>query len=858
MVMKKFDNSTEVRQWWQQSFDDNWTVSSLLTSESLRYNQRPALLTENGKLVDHGEIAYLAGILRAWLQNEAETGDAVATLLSLGKEYFAAVHAVLTSGLTYVTLDPESPKYRNSRGLDLAKVKIIITDGRYLSQTEDLKTENPGLIILNVETVLQEIEESLPPVVVKPENRAVYLTTSGSTGDPKIVVRSHRCYVHAVYGIATAGQVTRDDLILTVGSPSHVAMLSLVLGGLIGGYCCLPVSINSLSIAKLTEMLIRHPVTVLDCSPAILRLLLPELKEVTTQLRLRQIFTSGGPLLRKDLIEFNSIFGPEAVLVQHYGSSEAGSMIYGRYRGEHISGYGPLPLRTATHGCTIDIIDSEGNKVASDELGEIRIKSSYLSNGYLIAEPESRNGFGRDEQGPFFLTGDRAVRKDTGEIFIQGRLDRQFSIHGRRYEYGDIESAICLDGNWADTFVSYRQIKGELSQLIAVLQPSASSDMNIDALRNYIEQLLPPAAIPNHYIPVANLPRTASGKVDIAASTKLIEEHLDFKPQGLGGSPEGVVEKWLADCWEHLLKIPRPGRKDSFTSLGGDSLMAMHLIIMLDKRFGFQLDIDDFAEAQTIADQAVLIEQKSESLSDRDPLVLLQDSNDGPVFIILPGIGGHAWVFNNLINLLTIKATIYSLSFNALFKTNGLLKKRKDLVDEICDLVYRVPPGRPVFIGGYSLGAVIAIDVANNLLAQRFVVEKLLLLDPVPIREDRVRTRIKKGLRHAMQFVGERVGSVSSKDGLKGTIIRQNKKLRSLMTGYKPSKLPDIPISVLRSTQEQSAVEQEWLEHREGLNFNYMACGHLDCLSHPFVSQSATWLEHELAPFVQSPENPAA
>jgi iturin family lipopeptide synthetase C len=830
--------------WWQTPYNDKWTVSSLLAKQTPLHGDSPALINADATTTSHQQISLQAGHIRGLIAAKIEPGETVATLLSLGENYLAAIYAIFTSRNIYVTIDPEAPTARNHQVIESTSIKLILADARYYSKALQLKQSNPELIIINIEKNLPFADNSGDIHTTDPEDIAAYLTTSGSTGVPKTVIRTHKSYLHTVYVCSKVAKYNTNDLTLVMGSPAHVGLLNQVLDCLINGYCCIFVPINDFTIQGLVTLISHHPITNYDISPAILSQLLPELKKLKAFYPPRQFFVSGGALATTDRDKFNSIFDSKVDLLQNYGSTEAGPIMSARYKPECVHD-SQLPLTTKAHGMSIEIIDSNNRPLSNNISGEILLRSAYLANGYLAAE-DGISGFGHDEKGPYFKTGDIGLLNNQGELYLHGRADRQFNKHGRRYEFGELENAIKTNDNWDDAVAIYQTDADRTPLLIVAIQASQASDQNIENLRNHLAAKIPPALIPNQFIIVDKIPRTASGKISFPAAKAQINKLSLKLTTGLGGPPQGMVENYIADCWESIFSIPRPGRSDTFISVGGDSLLATQLILMLDQRFNLDLSLDQMSQAQTIELQAQMVSAGNNISS--EALIPIRLTNTGPICIFIPGLGGHAWVFNNLSNLISIPSDIYSVSFKGLFeKLNSKRPSKIDANRIVCEAIHKLPKDRPLILVGYSLGTQIATEICQQLHSEGRHTTNLILLDPV-MAFSTLRKRSRSALnRKVSKFKRLLIKKSKAQKVLEKEVNLHSHLLRRLYKSDTFKVLPNQTNSILQTEDGKMNFDMDIFAKAKNLRSDFIPCGHLDCVRYPHVKETAKWLSTEIA-----------
>lgn len=845
-----------MRSWPGQNFDTRWTIASLLEETSRSHSDRVAIVGDAFGTVTHGQIRDAGARLRAELR--ATIGPrrvAVACLAGLDLSWYVAIHAIFGSEFIYAALEPEAPDARNAECLDACAAEAVVADRRFLDRAR--RIAGPSRAVLCIDDAIESRVAGAGVSVPEPNEPAALIFTSGSTGRPKAVVRSHRSLAHAMYCFAANYAYSIEDVNLYPGSPGHIGSLNDALCCMVTGYASIPVDIADIDLERVRRRLREDRVTAMPMSPSLLRLLLRDLKGDLDAPALRLVWGSGEPLLRSDLELFFKVFPTgRCRIAQNYGSTETGPMYSGFYRREHVAGEGPLPLDRPHRDTSIVVESESGAPAQPGEIGAIVVRSEYLADGYLAADRDEQGKFGIDGHGRYFRIGDRGWFDGRGALFVAGRADRQIKLHGRRIELGDVESAILSSGGHGEAAVVKVERERGGPMLVGVLGGASTrrdageglADGAASALRERLERCLPAAAVPHRFLNVPSLPRTVTGKVDYAAVQRLASSSVRADVLGTGGPPIGIVESWIADCWQFVLDIPRPGRDESFLSLGGDSLAAIELALLLERRFGLRLSLDAIVQHPTIAEQAQAIELGTER--EFHPLVRLKSDDRGPVCLLIPGLGGHAWVFAELARMTTAACEIRSLSLGDVLALAGDETGPVALAALIGSALGDVAD-RPLLIGGYSFGAIVALHVVASWARSPLRPSGLLLLDPAP--SPFAPTAHRLGL-----SVLRLVRSRSRPDRNRATSMAGSELAEQIATTSRwlqrrflppPKSVPPIPTRMVLSRGGTRLLRGKLriagLAAAE-LRPELMDVEHLDVLRLPHVGRTAAWLDRSV------------
>lgn len=830
-------------QWWESTFQDDWTLAKLIGKSAERNAFRPALLAGDGEVYSHGDISNCAKKLRGAILAHADPGTVVAILNTLDLPCFASVQAVITSDCILAPLDAEAPDDRNRRNMQHVGAKVLVTNADRREQALRLAGTSCRVVVFEDITGDEETAIYTPA----PSDTAAYVFTSGRSGAARAVIRTHRDLAHAVYCISkNLCRYSPDDRMLVPGSPGHVGSLNDILSCLMTGFMALPVDISAITLQGLLKLIQRNHATVLGLPPSLLRAMTPILGEAKDQLQLRLVVTSGEALLRRDVRNFFEAFPRGVELWQNYGSTETGPICASRYTVSDSHGKDPLPLRTLHDDCLVEILDANCSAVRNGTQGRIRVCSPYISRGYLKANEEDSKRFMTVAGKDAFLIGDLGSFAETGELFVAGRSDRQFSRNGRRFEASEVEAAALAHPGIQEA-VLVPGSDGSSTSFVLAVSVVPGHEVDVSEIRRGMSNLISKAILPHRIIVLQSMPRTAGGKVDYRAVQHQLDS-MTVAPIGTGGPPRGRLENWIADCWQDVLKVARPGRDEPFESLGGSSLNLIELSWMLESRFGLRLGPENWVEATTIAKQAS--QASEQQTEEKSPFVTLHDDHEGPFVLMLPGIGGHAWVFAELCRRLCTPATCVAVNYAEMFSAIGDQNSRKHIAEYLAAAIMDRSGERATVAIGYSLGGVLANDINMELDASGHKLTACLLLDPARLAKNRSRSSLLTELRRLKDYfsgrthenaIDERVASLEKE------LVRVSRQLKQAYSNAEP---------IERSAGTDVICSEESMEDdtgdpiRASVRANgdaVIPCKHLDLLRIPYVTETARHVDEVLA-----------
>src|SRR5690606_8288244 len=257
------------------------------------------------------------------------------------------------------------------------------------------------------------------------------------------------------------------------------------------------------------------------------------------------------------------------------------------------------------------------NQVPSGAVGELCIAGKCLAKGYLNLPTLTAEKFitwtGPDQEAiRIYRTGDLARRLPDGNIEYLGRNDSQIKIRGYRIELGEIEALLSKSDDIRQAIVSTQVDNRGINRLVAYVKLNTDEDV-IDAERKaswkrLLQAYVPEYMIPHDFTQMDRLPLTTSGKIDRKALPpfKFSTERAIEKPV----APTTANEKLVAAIWSEILGVENIGVHDNFFELGGYSLIAVKVMLAIEKQTGKRLPLASLFDRPTVGKIAVLLDDK--------------------------------------------------------------------------------------------------------------------------------------------------------------------------------------------------------------------------------------------------------
>ncbi|WP_295640446.1 MupA/Atu3671 family FMN-dependent luciferase-like monooxygenase [uncultured Methylibium sp.] len=349
----------------------------------------------------------------------------------------------------------------------------------------------------------------------------------------------------------------------------------------------------------LPQLLQRHAVTHLQCTPSMARMLLMDDAARPGLAKLQRMMVGGEALPASLARELTGLMSG-GKLMNMYGPTET-TIWSAVHTLDTVEATVPLGRPLANQA--IYILDRRQQPLPVGVPGELVIGGAGVVRGYLhraelTAERFVPHPFQGAAGGRVYRTGDLARLRADGTVEFLGRLDHQVKVRGYRIELGEIESALLGHEAVREAVVVAREDVPGDTRLVAYLV-AAGEAPGASALREHLREHLPDFMLPAHFVVLPALPQTPNGKIDRKA---LPAPDVARAPvaEVAYSAPAGDLEETIASIWKDVLKLPQVGTRDNFFDLGGHSLLAVQTHRRLKEALQRELSITDIFRFPTI------------------------------------------------------------------------------------------------------------------------------------------------------------------------------------------------------------------------------------------------------------------
>lgn len=659
-------------------------------------------------------------IANAILNIRDSVEEPVVLLVRQGANLVAGIMAVLKSGKLYVPQDSAMPTSSIRRVLDDCCAPLILTD----DQNTKLSAELAGSrSVLNIDQIGRDVTASPPEVAVPPDRAAYIFYTSGSTGTPKGVVDNHRNVLHNIMRYTNNLEISSRDRLSLVQSCSFSGSVSSLFCALLNGAAIFPFNLRRTSAKEWAAWVNRERLTIFHSVPTIFQQLVLTGNSFPS---LRIIRLEGDQATRKHVDLFQKQFNENCLLVNGLGTTETGIIrqFFINYNTQLKSA--AVPIGYPIQDMEICLLDDNGQQVPDGGLGEITVTSRYLATGYWQNPELTERAFTHDANGSdlrTYRTGDMGILSEDGCLTYCGRKNFEIRLRGQRINIAAIENALTVIQGIEDAAVSTYNHNHGVEHLVAYIVAPDGPPPTVNFLRQRLSEEFPNHEIPTRYIVLSSLPLDPNGKIKRSALPAPGSErpHLDQEYVEPGTSSE----KSLAGCFSDILGIEEIGINDNFYDLGGDSLKAVELAMLIEQRLTTEVRSEMFFERFTVADVCKSIGRQEQS---NDLIVLQAKGTETPLFLF-HGPGDSLWGSRKLATKLRPDRPVYGLHFTGNPKGFPVYPDIKDLAAHYLRQIQAVQPVGPYLLAGQCFGGLLAFEAARQLRAQKQEIAQLILID---------------------------------------------------------------------------------------------------------------------------------
>ena len=566
-----------------------------------KYPYHDAFIYENKKLT-FSELYQLTDTLSAYCEKTYQFSclEKVIIFLDRSMEYVISIITCLKLRCIFIPIDPSWNESIIIHILNNCQAKYIITLSGYGYRFENFK-KNTLILLDKLIIDLSGKKVSYEAKKVDGNDPVYILYTSGTTGNPKGAINKHISINNRIAWMARKFSVNNLDTILHKTPISFdVSLWEILLPLVTGASVVIVTKEKHYDISYISKLISDNQITMIHFVPSVLNMFLDvDEKIIQFMSCLRLIICSGEEL--SDTLARKCVSCLNARLYNLYGPTEAAIDVTSfLYKKSHELPM--VPIGTAIDNVELFIRSNDLLPVPQYGIGELFIGEVAVGLGYINNDEETKKRFitlENNKSQRIYRTGDIVKLISNNQIVYKGRIDNQVKINGVRIELAEIDI----------TLEKLNYIKKSITvvkdnQIISYVKTNKNIEDLLNKIDSFLIKNLNKNRIPNHIIVIDSFPLTHNGKIDLKA---LPEPKLS---QSENSNLITDLEKKLILILSNLFdkKIDEIKVNDSLMGLGLNSLKAMKLVMILQYKFGVDINVVDILRSKTIKSLAKKID----------------------------------------------------------------------------------------------------------------------------------------------------------------------------------------------------------------------------------------------------------
>ncbi len=490
-----------------------------------KYGSSSAIISYNKKISYLELSSNACNISRLLKKNGLKEGQIILLILYPCPEAIELIIACSMLGLAFVPLNPEDPHKKIEHIIENTYPALIISHKKFQHcnfKTLRIKNLNAANICIVKRKFIDPSREEKYRSEIIDKKIAYIIFTSGTTGEPKGVIMSHKAVINFFSSYSKYG-ITRNDRIGTI-SPLQFDFSLCDMGITLGNGATLVIVPQLLLYqpSQFIRFLCDYKITQMNGVPSIWNRVITDYKEALNKITLLNTIMYAGELFPINQLRILCNSLPALRIVQGFGHSESIGCSYKILNKQYIENNSHMSIGRSIDKLEMFLIDVNNNEIKDAYVkGQLCIKGTCLFNGYWQDQTETNRvlqaEIRKDKKGGLvFYTGDLASFDKAGDFYFHGRMDSQVKINGYRIEVEGIDNVLGRHGKilQAATVVSVIEGADKLISFVVPRDKDYNEQGLTELLRDYCANIFPRYMLPSAYTFVESLPCTANGKVD--------------------------------------------------------------------------------------------------------------------------------------------------------------------------------------------------------------------------------------------------------------------------------------------------------------------------------------------------------
>lgn len=538
-------------------------------------------------------------------------GNHVGICLRRSVPVVVAMLAILKCGAVYVPMDPDYPDDRLRYTAEDAGLKLVLTETGTFPAGQGTEAVAIGNLIDHARTTPVDPRADSGPDA----DGAYVIYTSGSTGRPKGVLIPHRNVMSLIAATRERFAFSPADTWTLFHSSAFDFSVWEIWGCLLSGGHLVVVSHEvSRDPDRFRDLINRESVSVLNQTPSAFYQLIEADRRERIGDSLRLVIFGGEGLDARSLLGwFDRHPESRCRLVNMFGITETTVHVTWQEIGRREALAGSRSVGPPIPGWHVYIMDDDRRLLPPGSVGEIYVGGAGVASCYHNRPDLTALRFVHDPHtgAVMYRSGDRGRLRPDGALEHLGRLDSQVKLRGFRIELDEIRRVILGHPSVSAAAVLLNQPDRNDSASARIDAYVVAEGVDAAELRRHASGFLPEHMVPSTFVPVAAIPMTVNGKLDVERlrSVQVSEPRAPDPGAGKDDTATSDVARLMLSIWQGAL-----GREidmdDNFFDLGGNSLIAIRIASAMRKEGLPPLPMSELYTHQTVRNLVAVIEPR--------------------------------------------------------------------------------------------------------------------------------------------------------------------------------------------------------------------------------------------------------
>lgn len=592
---QKIIRKQEVEEILPLKYPDETLYDGFIRNVKLNPDKVAIIDSETKEQITYRKLYDISLRLADYLYNDGvKKGEYVGITLPRGSKQLYAIFGILFIGAAYVSIGISQPSDRRNKIYEQIGINHIISDEETIVKCS---LNNEEVKLIDLDKGMNSYKRLESPVQVSPYDSAYIIMTSGTTGIPKGVEIMHTSAINTCIDLNEKYNVNSADTILMVSAIDFDLSVYDIFGVLrAGGTIVTTSEDNYRNPDEWLKLIDKYKVTIWNSVPILFDMIVTMAEGKNRQLPFRTVMLSGDWIAINLPERFYNISDKmNSVVVAMGGATEAS--IWSNYMNvpRKISdGWVSIPYGKPLKNQVYRVADSFGRVCPNYVKGELLIGGVGVAKGYYGDEELTEKKFFVEEDLRWYRTGDSGTTWNDGTIEFLGRIDKQVKIKGYRIELGEIEEAVRRKLNFKNVKVITNYRRNSLYAFVL------GNNVELNCKELFID-VLPPYMIPDKLIFIKEFPVNKNGKVNVKKLIEIAENATEdiYKNRSYNNSREELSRE-IVDIFKEVTKNPYYEVNSNFFENGGDSLVALNILLKLNNKYNIELNMKDIFTSDSI------------------------------------------------------------------------------------------------------------------------------------------------------------------------------------------------------------------------------------------------------------------